>query len=82
MGLEEAPPTESCISSLSISCSELLLLGLRLRCPAVSSGARIKEGAQQLPNLSAADEKFKPESCFFFFLPPADHALYCMYTAT
>ena len=62
------PPTESCISSLSISCSELLLWGLRLGCPAVSSGARIKEGAWQLPNLSAAaDEKFKPGSFFFFF---------------
>ena len=68
MGLEEAPPAESCISSLSISCSELLLLGLRLWCPAVSSGARIKEGAQQLPNLSAADEKIQARELFFFFL--------------
>lgn len=42
-----SPPAAGCFSSLSFSCSELSPRGLRLRCPAVSSGAQSEKSAAQ-----------------------------------
>lgn len=43
--LWRSPPAAACISSFSLSSSELSPRGLRLRCPAASSGARSEERA-------------------------------------
>lgn len=69
MVLEKAPAV-NWISSCSFSCSYLSLSGLRLRCPAVFLCMHIKEGAHQLPKISAANKTLGGSyvlEIFFYF---------------